>query len=95
VFVHHDSNAWIFVCLEFECLKNEFERNFKKEKEILFFPSPSLSFLSPAQLQPATIPGQQAFFFFFTARADRPKLAQLRSPAGPARLPPLLFCAGR
>jgi hypothetical protein len=82
--------------LKFECLKNEFEKKFKK-KERNPFPSLSLFSLSPlAQhfFRPASIPGQRPFSFSPRARR-RPKLAQLRSLAGPARLPPFSFAGGR
>jgi hypothetical protein len=88
VFVHHDLNAWIFVCLKFECLKNEFEKEIskRKKKETLFFP-PSLSHFSR---QPSFSP--QAFSF--SSRAQTAQVGPICHPAGPAP-PPLPFLLRR
>jgi hypothetical protein len=76
VFVHHDSNAWISVWLKFESLKNDFEKNLKKEKAFSLSP-----LLSPQPAQPFSFSPRR-----FPSRRPLPERA-LAAHAGPARFP--------
>jgi hypothetical protein len=87
VLVHHDLSAWIFVWFEFECLKNEFERNLKKKRKQTNSSLP-LSLSSPAR----KTPGRLAFLL---SRASKPAhvgpTPSPRRPNTPA--PSLFFCS--
>jgi hypothetical protein len=79
-----------FVSMEFECLKNEFERNFKKKDKTL---SLSLS-LSPFLLfQPA--PRPTCLFFFPPREQADPSSPTSRTRRPNTALPPFFFCYGR
>jgi hypothetical protein len=91
VFVHHDSNAWISVCLKFESLKNEFEKNLKRKKRK---PPPSPSSFSPTGpllLSARDSLGPAAFFLSSPCVRSQPTAAQPPLPPAQHRAPPIFF----
>jgi hypothetical protein len=90
VFVHHDSNAWISVCLKFESLKNEFEKNLKRKKRK---PPPSPSLFSPTGplLSARDSLGPAALFLSSQCARSPPTAAQPPLPPAQHRAPLFLF----